>query len=99
MASIAILSQYRESAEKGNVMLLSDINDLDDVCRELGIQDSHVTPTEAVRELKAEIERLSEHRKLLKQARLFVELASDIGDKDDIGSAKALLPKIDAALL
>lgn len=37
---------------------LSDINDLDDVCKELGIQDSHVTPAEAVRELNAEIERL-----------------------------------------
>lgn len=37
----------------------SDRNDLDDVCRELGIQDSHVTPAEAVRELYAEIERLS----------------------------------------
>lgn len=35
-----------------------DINDLDDVCRELGIQDSHVTPAQAARELYAEIERL-----------------------------------------
>jgi hypothetical protein len=37
---------------------VSDINDLDDVCRELGIQESSVTPAEAVRELNAEIERL-----------------------------------------
>lgn len=36
----------------------SDINDLDEVCRELGIQNSEVTPAEAVRELNAEIERL-----------------------------------------
>lgn len=42
---------------------LSDINDLDDVCRELGIQDSHVTPAEAVRELNAEIEALRERLK------------------------------------
>lgn len=36
----------------------SDINDLDDVVRELGIEDSHTTPAEAVKELKAEIGRL-----------------------------------------
>jgi len=44
--------------ETERLMPLSDINDLDDVCRELGIQDSHVTPAEAVRELKAEVEQL-----------------------------------------
>lgn len=37
---------------------LSDIRDLDEVVRELGIQDSSTTPAEAVRELNAEIERL-----------------------------------------
>ena len=37
---------------------ISDISDLDDVCRELGIQDSPTTPAEAVRELNGEIERL-----------------------------------------
>ncbi|WP_024922004.1 MULTISPECIES: hypothetical protein [unclassified Afipia] len=42
---------------------ISDINDLDDVCRELGIQDSHVTPAEAVRELNGEIEALRERLK------------------------------------
>lgn len=36
----------------------SDVNDLDDVVRELGIEDSHTTPAEAVRELKVEVERL-----------------------------------------
>lgn len=36
----------------------SDRDDLDEVCRELGIQDSEVTPAQAVRELNAEIERL-----------------------------------------
>lgn len=37
---------------------LSDIRDLDEVVRELGIQDSSTMPAEAVRELNAEIERL-----------------------------------------
>lgn len=41
----------------GSLMTLSDINDLDEVCRELGIQDSHVTPADAVRALNAETER------------------------------------------
>lgn len=38
---------------------LSDIRDLDDVVRELGIEASDETPAEAVRALKAEIEALS----------------------------------------
>jgi len=37
-----------------------DINDLDDAVHELGIEDSHTTPAEAIRELKAEIENLHE---------------------------------------
>lgn len=40
------------------LMPLSDANDLDAVVHELGIEDSDTTPAEAVRELKAEIERL-----------------------------------------
>lgn len=36
--------------------------------------------------------------RLLQRSRLFVELASDIGDADDIEAAKLLLPEIDAAL-
>jgi hypothetical protein len=40
------------------LMPLSDVNDLDEVCAVLGIQDSDTTPAEAVRELQAEIERL-----------------------------------------
>jgi uncharacterized coiled-coil DUF342 family protein len=35
-----------------------DANDLDDVVRELGIEDSFTTPADAVRGLKAEIEAL-----------------------------------------
>ncbi len=37
---------------------LSDIRELDEVVHELGIQDSGTTPAEAIRELKAEIEKL-----------------------------------------
>lgn len=37
-------------------MPLSDVNDLDAVVRELGIEDSDTTPAEAVRALKAELE-------------------------------------------
>lgn len=39
-------------------MLLSDVNNLDAVVHELGIEDSHETPAEAVCNLKAEIIRL-----------------------------------------
>lgn len=80
------------------MMPLENINDLDDVCRELGIEDSFITPANAVLELKSEIERNSGAMALLKRSRLFVELASDIGDKDDIAAAKLLLQEIDAAL-
>ena len=38
----------------------SDVNNLDEVVHELGIEDSETTPAEAVRELKAEIERRDE---------------------------------------
>lgn len=55
------------SDEKMVLHPLSDICDLDDVCRELGIQDSHVTPAEAVRELNAEIEMLNERLKPQRQ--------------------------------
>ena len=36
----------------------SDVDDLDAVVHALGVEDSHVTPAEAVAELHAEIERL-----------------------------------------
>jgi hypothetical protein len=49
-------------------------------------------------DLQYESEKLHGALGLLKQARLFVELAADIGDKDDIEAAKELLFKIDAAL-
>ena len=39
-------------------MTIEDVNNLDEVVHELGIEDSDTTPAEAVRELKAEIERL-----------------------------------------
>ena len=39
-------------------MPTEDVNNLDDVVHELGIEDSFTTPAEAVRKLKAEIERL-----------------------------------------
>jgi hypothetical protein len=93
------MSNYenRHPQDEERLMPLSDINDLDEVCRELGIQDSHVTPAEAVRELNAEIERLYVQCRLLKRARIFIELASDIGDEDDIDEAMALLKAIDAA--
>lgn len=50
--------RHPQDQNEERLMPLSDINDLDEVCAELGIQDSHVTPAEAVRELKAEIEAL-----------------------------------------
>jgi hypothetical protein len=37
---------------------LADINDLREVVHERGIEDSYVTPAEAVRELKTDVERL-----------------------------------------
>jgi hypothetical protein len=40
------------------LMPVSDANDLDDVIRELGIEDSDTTPVEAVQLLKAELEQL-----------------------------------------
>ena len=52
----------------GRMMPLSDINNLDEVCAELGIQESDTTPAEAVRELKAGIERLEGELALLKTA-------------------------------
>lgn len=53
---LAFLNSLAPVGER--LMPLSDINDLDDVCRELGIQDSHVTPAQVVKELNKEIERL-----------------------------------------
>jgi len=47
-----------EIARRTVEMPLSDANDLDAVVRALGIEDSDTTPTEAVAELHAEIERL-----------------------------------------
>lgn len=47
---------------------LSDANDLDDVCRELGIQDSEVTPAEAVRGLNTEIDSLRANNERLRAA-------------------------------
>jgi hypothetical protein len=45
----------RSAAPESEVSLpVSDANDLDDVIRELGIEDSFTTPAEAVRALKAE---------------------------------------------
>jgi hypothetical protein len=44
--------------EKMVLMTQSDANDLDDVVRELGIAESFTTPTDAVRQLHAEITRL-----------------------------------------
>lgn len=41
-------------------MPIEDINNLDEVVRELGIGESFTTPAEAVRKLKAENERLIE---------------------------------------
>lgn len=43
----------------GASLLLEDANDLDAVVHELGIADSHITPAEAVRELKRENEILA----------------------------------------
>lgn len=43
------------------LMPLSDANNLDAVVHELEIEDSDTTPAEAVKELKAEIERLRDH--------------------------------------
>ena len=40
------------------LMPQSDVDDLDAVVHALGIEDSHITPAEAVAELHAEIERL-----------------------------------------
>jgi hypothetical protein len=37
-------------------MPLDDVNALDEVVHELGIEDSHVTPAEAVRSLKNDLE-------------------------------------------
>ena len=67
---------------------LAEIREWDEALAELGIQDSATTPAEAVRELKAEIDAKA---LLLRRCRMFVELSSDIGDDDDIESAKALL--------
>lgn len=47
---------------------------------------------------KCKIERLEDAMGLLKRARIFVELAADVGDDDDIEASKLLLPEIDAAL-
>ena len=55
-------------SEVERMMPLSDIDDLDEVVHELGIQDSHVTPAEAVRELNQEIERLRRNMKELADA-------------------------------
>ncbi len=82
-------------------MPLSDINDLDEVCRELGIQDSHVTPAEAVRELKEEIERLSEKYNRTSDALslLWAEVvASGNADSKDYGWPKACAATMDAVL-
>lgn len=38
------------------MMPLSDINNLDEVVHELGIEDSFTTPAEAVRKLKQQLE-------------------------------------------
>lgn len=48
----------REEQDKMVEIPAFDANDLDDVIRELGIEDSDTTPAEAVRELKTELERL-----------------------------------------
>lgn len=50
--------RHPQDRNEERMMPLSDINDLDEVVHELGIQDSHVTPAEAVRELNREIEEL-----------------------------------------
>lgn len=52
--------RHPQDRNEERLMPLSDINELDDVCRELGIQDSHVTPAEAVRELNADLVETSE---------------------------------------
>lgn len=50
--------RHPQDRNEERMMPLSDIQDLDEVVHELGIEDSHTTPAEAVRELKREIEEL-----------------------------------------
>lgn len=57
--ALALVSLTNEMANRK--MTTADIDDLDSVVHELGIEDSHVTPAEAVRELKQEIEDLRQH--------------------------------------
>lgn len=45
---------------RASAMPLSDVNDLDAVVHALGIEDSDISPAEAVRLLQAEIEQLRE---------------------------------------
>lgn len=40
-------------------MPLSDVNNLDAVVHELGIEDTHTAPVEAIRALKAELEEMT----------------------------------------
>jgi hypothetical protein len=56
-AADAKAEPLRESASEMVLHPLSEVRDLDDVVRELGIESSPTTPAEAVRELKEEIER------------------------------------------
>lgn len=50
-------------------MTAEDANNLDEVVRELGIGESFVTPAEAVRQLKVQIEILTAERNAFKQFR------------------------------
>jgi hypothetical protein len=64
------------------LMPKSDCDDLDAVVRVLGIEDSHVTPAEAVAELHAEIERLRAGRAaVLDDDRLRAECAAIINER------------------
>lgn len=54
--------RHPQDRNEERLMPLSDINDLDAVVHELGIQDSTTTPAEAVRELNQEIVEL--HQRL-----------------------------------
>lgn len=65
---------------------MSDANDLDDVIRILGIEDSHTTPAEAVAEMFGTITRLSDaNAELLAALKLLLGhsgLDTDAQDKD-----------------
>ena len=71
---------------------LTEIREWDEALAVLGIQDSHVTPAEAVRELNAEIERLSKKCKQTSDALtlLWAEtVASGNAEAKDYGWPKA----------